>query len=57
VGGRTGVRLDEEQMAAVDAVLDAGPLAAGWTDHRCTLARVRYLVARKFGVAHTVLWI
>jgi transposase len=43
-------RLDEGQLAALDAVLEAGPLAAGWQDQRWTLARVRDLVARRFGV-------
>ena len=33
---------------------EAGPLAAGWTDQRWTLARVRDLVARRFGVQYTV---
>ena len=47
-------RLDEGQLAELDAVLDAGPLAAGWQDQRWTLARVRDLVARKFGVQYTV---
>jgi hypothetical protein len=30
-------RLDEEQLAALDVVLDAGPLAAGCEDQRWTL--------------------
>jgi transposase len=47
-------RLDEGQLAALDAALEAGPLAAGWTDQRWTLARARDLVARKFGVQYTV---
>ena len=47
-------RLDEQQLAALDLVLEAGPLAAGWTDQRWTLARVRDLVAGRFGVAYTV---
>jgi transposase len=47
-------RLDEGQLAVLDAALDAGPLAAGWNDQRWTLARVRDLVARKFGVQYTV---
>ena len=34
-------RLDEQQLAALDAVLDAGPLAAGYQDQRWTLARIR----------------
>jgi transposase len=47
-------RLDEQQLAALDAALGAGPLAVGWADQRWTLARVRDLVARKFGVAYRV---
>ncbi len=47
-------RLDEQQLAALDAVLQAGPLAAGWTDQRWTLARVRDLVASKFRVTYTI---
>jgi len=47
-------RLDEAQLAELETVLDAGPLAAGWQDQRWTLARVRDLVARKFGVQYTV---
>ena len=62
-GGETGLasrgqaaqcRLDEQQLAALDLVLEAGPLAAGWEDQRWTLARVRNLVAAKFKVAYTV---
>ena len=47
-------RLDEGQLAGLETVLQAGPLAAGWQDQRWTLARVRDLVARRFGVACTV---
>ena len=47
-------RLDEEQLAALDMVLDAGPLAAGYQDQRWTLARVRDLVVRKFRVQYTI---
>ena len=47
-------QLDEGQLAALDAVLDAGPLAAGWADQRWTLARIRDLVARKFGEQYTI---
>ena len=46
-------RLDEQQLAALDAVLDAGPLAAGYQDQRWTLARIRDLVARQVhGAVH-----
>ena len=47
-------RLDEEQLAALDVVLDAGPLAAGWQDQRWTLARVRDLAAGEFRVQYTI---
>jgi transposase len=47
-------RLDEQQLAALDLALEAGPLAAGWQDQRWTLARVRDLVAGKFKVAYTI---
>jgi transposase len=47
-------RLDEGHLAALDAALGAGPLAAGWADQRWTLARIRDLVAAKFGVAYTI---
>src|SRR6266513_751428 len=47
-------RLDEQQLAALDLALEAGPLAAGWEDQRWTLARVRDLVAAKFKVQYTV---
>src|SRR5512135_2796934 len=47
-------RLDEQQLAVLDAVLGAGPLAAGWEDQRWTLARIRDLVARKFRVQYTI---
>ncbi len=47
-------RLDEQQLAALDLALEAGPLAAGWQDQRWTLARVRDLVAAKFKVSYTV---
>src|SRR5512142_2944263 len=45
----TRCRLDEQQLAALDAVLDAGPLAAGYQDQRWTLARIRDLVAASSG--------
>jgi len=46
--------LDEQQLAALESVLDAGPLAAGYQDQRWTLARVRDLIAGRFGVRYTV---
>jgi transposase len=62
-GGRAGLasrgqaarcRLDDAQLAELETALEAGPLAAGWEDQRWTLARVRDLAARRFGVAYTV---
>ena len=47
-------RLDGQQLAELDAVLEAGPLAAGYDDQRWTLARVRDLVARRFRVRYTI---
>jgi transposase len=47
-------RLGGDQLAELDRVLDAGPAASGWQDQRWTLARVRDLAARKFGVQYTV---
>lgn len=47
-------RLDEARLAALDGLLEAGPRTAGWQDQRWTLARIRDLVIRKFGVASTV---
>jgi transposase len=47
-------RLDGQQLAELDAVLEAGPLAAGYDDQRWTLARVRDLAARRFRVRYTI---
>jgi transposase len=47
-------RLDAGQLAELEAVLDAGPLAAGFKDQRWTLARIRGLVARRFRVQYTL---
>jgi transposase len=46
--------LDDAQLAELESVLEAGPLAAGFGDQRWTLARVRDLVARRFGVHYTI---
>jgi len=47
-------RLDGQQLAELDAVLEAGPLAAGFGDQRWTLARIRDLIAKEFRVAYTI---
>jgi transposase len=46
--------LDEQQLAVLESALDGGPLAAGYQDQRWTLARVRDLIAGKFGVRYTI---
>ena len=46
--------LDEQQLARLESVLEAGPLAAGFGDQRWTLARIRDLVARRFAVQYTI---
>jgi len=46
--------LDAGQLAMLDAALEAGPRAAGYQDQRWTLARIRGLVARRFGVTYTI---
>jgi transposase len=47
-------RLGGDQLAELDRVLDAGPVASGWEDQRWTLARVRDLIAAKFKVQYTI---
>jgi transposase len=47
-------RLDRDQLAELDRVLDAGPAASGWADQRWTLARIRDLITAKFEVRYTI---
>jgi transposase len=47
-------RLDEAQLAELETVLEAGPLAAGFSDQRWTLARVGGLIEKKFGMHYTL---
>ena len=52
--GGSACQLDEDQLARLGAVLDAGPAASGWDqDQRWTLARVAALITRLFGVSYT----
>ncbi len=46
--------LDEQELAGLESVLEAGPRAAGYQDQRWTLARIQDLVARRFGVQYTI---
>ena len=53
--GGSACQLDEDQLARLGAVLDAGPAASGWDqDQRWTLARVAALITRLFGVSYTL---
>ena len=47
-------KLTEAQVAELEAVLDAGPAAAGYADQRWTLARVADQAWRQFGVEYTL---
>ena len=47
-------RLDERQWAVVEAELAAGPVAAGWSDQRWTLARVATVIGRRFHISYTL---
>ena len=49
-GGRPRAAFWMRRSWLAGRVLEAGPLAAGWTGPRWTLARVRDLVARRCGV-------
>nr|WP_306300351.1 MULTISPECIES: winged helix-turn-helix domain-containing protein [Streptomyces] len=54
--GSGGARceLDTSQLRVLEAVLDAGPAAAGWSDQCWTLARIAEVVRRRFGVEYTL---
>ncbi|MBO0805441.1 MAG: winged helix-turn-helix domain-containing protein [Nocardiopsaceae bacterium] len=47
-------RLSDDELAELDRLLEAGPAAAGWTDQRWTLSRVRDLIAARFREQYTV---
>ncbi len=53
--GGSQCRLDEGQLEALRAALEAGPAAHGWDqDQRWTLARAAALAGRLFGVSYTL---
>ncbi|MFI5888439.1 winged helix-turn-helix domain-containing protein [Streptomyces sp. NPDC051554] len=54
--GPSGARckLDAGQLRALEAVLEAGPAACGWSDQCWTLARIGEVVRRRFGVEYTL---
>ena len=52
--GGAQCKLSPAQVAELEAVLDAGPAAAGYADQCWTLARVADQVWRRFGVEYTL---
>jgi len=52
--GGAKCKLTGAQVAELEAVLDAGPAAAGYLDQCWTLARVTDQVWRRFGVEYTL---
>lgn len=47
-------KLDAEQLARLERVLDAGPVSYGWPDQCWTLARIAEVIERTFKVGYTV---
>src|SRR4051794_39688865 len=52
--GGARCRLSPAQLNQLQALLDAGPTAWGWTDQCCTLARIAAVVRERFGVDYTL---
>ena len=52
--GGARCRLGPTQLAELQAVLEAGPGAWGWTDQCWTLARIAAVVKERFGVDYTL---
>jgi putative transposase len=52
--GGAKCKLTPDQVAELEAVLDAGPAAAGYADQCWTLARIADQVWRRFGVEYTL---
>ncbi|GAA1269624.1 MULTISPECIES: winged helix-turn-helix domain-containing protein [Streptomyces] len=52
--GGARCKLDASQLRSLEAVLDAGPAAAGWSDQCWTLARIAEAVRHRFGVDYTL---
>ena len=45
-------RLDEQQLATLEALLDQGAVAHGWPNHLWTSKRVAALIQRQFGIRY-----
>jgi transposase len=52
--GGARCRLSPDQLDELQALLDAGPAAWGWTDQCWTLPRIAEVVHTKFGVDYTL---
>lgn len=52
--GGARCKLAPGQLRVLEAVLDAGPAASGWSDQCWTLARIAETVRRRFGVEYTL---
>src|SRR5439155_899020 len=53
--GGDGCKLTDEQVAELEALLDAGPAGYGWDEDQCwTLARIAALIGERFGVCYTL---
>jgi transposase len=53
--GGNGCKLRDEQLAELEALLDAGPAVHGWDEDQCwTLARIAALIHERFGVGYTL---
>lgn len=51
--GGARCKLGASQLRVLEAVLEAGPAASGWSDQCWTLARIGGVVRRRFGVEYT----
>jgi transposase len=52
--GGTKCKLSAAQLRELEAVLDAGPAAAGWADQCWTLARIAGVISERFKVEYTL---
>ena len=52
--GGARCKLSAGQLRALEAVLEAGPAACGWSDQCWTLARIGEVVRRRFGAEYTL---
>ncbi|MFE6755659.1 winged helix-turn-helix domain-containing protein [Streptomyces sp. NPDC057684] len=52
--GGARCKLDASQLRVLQAVLDADPAAAGWSDQCWTLARIAEVVHHRFRVEYTL---